>query len=151
MLITASAPYSAIPFRSAVGIESVGEMCTPMSATIIPESLRMRIIEVVHCVVAIDRIMPGPTQPLQRMKEIIHGREDAELPVQQDMAQVCIPISQIRAIDLIRCLHAEEIVQVDLVAVVILLTVQVQLIRHLVGKIKSLVACLFVWHTHNGH
>ena len=95
--------------------------------------------------------MPGSAQPLQRMKEIIYGRENAELPVQQDVAQVCIPIGQIRTIDLVRCLHAEEIVKVDLVAVVILLIVQVQLIRHLVGKIKSLVACLFVWHTHNGH
>ena len=102
--------------------------------------------EVAVGIVAIDGERPSTTVPKKRMEEVVGRSEDAVLPVEEDVTQVGIAVDEIVAVDIIGRLHTEQIVEVDLVAIFVLLVVEVELIRHLIGEEQSLLASLLVIH-----
>ena len=82
----------------------------------------------------------------QRPEEVVGRHEEGVLPVIEDVAQVGVAIGEVVAVDIALVAHAEEIVEVDLVAVVVLLVVEIELVGHLVGEEACLLAGFFVVH-----
>ena len=117
-----------------------------MSATIVKVYGRTIVVVISVGIVAIDGESPSATIPKERVEEIIGSSEDSILPVEQNVTKVGITIGEITTVNVVGCLYAEQIVEVDLVAVFVLLVVEVQLIGHLVGEEQSLLASLLVVH-----
>lgn len=117
-----------------------------MATTIVQVNGGTMIEEVAVGIVAIDGERPSTTVPKKRMEEVVGRSEDAVLPVEEDVTQVGIAVDEIVAVDIIGRLHTEQIVEVDLVAIFVLLVVEVELIRHLIGEEQSLLASLLVIH-----
>ena len=138
---------AAIPAMGATrSIEACMEVVSTMTTAIVPEDSGTIVEEMSVGIVAIDGERPCATVPEQRMEEIVGSSEDAVLPIKEDVTQISIAIDEVVAIDIIRRLHAEQIVEVDLVAIFVLLVVEIELIRHLIGEEQSLLASLLVIH-----
>lgn len=118
-----------------------------VAAAIAPEHARVVVVEVTYAVVTIDGEMPGTTIPRYRIQEVICCGKDGPLPVEEDVAKVGIAICQVVAInEVILCGETEQVVEVDFVAVIVLLIVQVKLVCHLVRDETGFFASAFVTH-----
>ena len=140
------AAQASAPVRTTAAIVAGSEEVAPVSAAIAYVDVGTMVEEVAIGVVAIDGEGPYTAVPEQRVEEIVGGCEDGVLPVEEYVAQVGVAIAQVSAIDIVGSLHAHQVVEIDLVAVLILLVVEVELVGHLVGEEESLLAGLFVAH-----
>ncbi len=145
-VMTICATEATIPVRTTLNIETAMMIEAAVTTTIAVVNRGMTIIVIPYAIITIDGEEPTVVQPRERTEEVVGGSEDGVLPVVQDMTQVGIAVSQIVAIDIISCLDPQEVVKVDLVAVVVLLVVQVQFISHLIREETGLFASLFVAH-----
>lgn len=67
------------------------------------------------------------------------------------MSEVGKPVAQVVLVEVSFGFHAEEVVEVDLIRIVILLVVEVEFVCHLVGQIESLFACSLIAHSRNAN
>lgn len=121
-----------IPMWTTRCIITCVKIWTSMSATIAEIDSGVRIVEMAGVVMMIDGQQPGAAIEGQRAEEIVGCHKQRILPVVQNVAKIGIAVRQIVAIDVACRLHTQKIVQVDLIAIVILLIVEIQLIGHLV-------------------
>ena len=117
-----------------------------MTTTIAVIDSGMTKVIMTYAVMAIDGEIPSAMQPGQWTEEIVSGGEERVLPVKQNVTNVCIAIGQIVAIEVVSRLNAQQIVEIDFIAITILLIGQVQLVCHLIGEEAGLFACFIVTH-----
>ena len=147
---TIHAPEASIPMvGTTVGIEAGVVVQPSVTAAIAPEDERMVIEEVTGVVVAVDGESPGTMQPVEGAQEVVGSGEERILPVEEHIAQVGVAVVEVGTIDIIGPRDAEEVVEVNFVAVVILLVVQVEFVGHLVGEEAGLLTSLFIIHGRN--
>ena len=144
--ITICSAESSIPVRTTMFVEATVMIDATVSAVIAVINRRKTIVKIACAVVTIDGKEPSVMKPSQRTEEVVSGGEDSVLPVVENMTNVSIAISEIVAIDLVCRLDAQQVVEVDFIAVVVLLIIQVELIGHLIREETGLFACLFVAH-----
>lgn len=146
MVVAVVATEATVPMRTTRSVEACAVVESAMSATIACEDDGMSIVVIPRGVVSVDGEHEGSMIPSQRTDEIISCCKERELPVVEDMAKVGVAIGQVIAIDVASGRDAHEIVEVDFVAVVVLLVVEVELIGHLVGEEARLLASFVVVH-----
>ena len=128
-----------------VAASSINMPC--MSASICCIEMRASEVEVVTSrVVAIDAEVPIASFPIEWAVEIGGCEECVPLPIEQYVTQVEVTALPIGTEHIVTPRYTHQIVEVDFVCSFVLFVCQVQLIRHLVGEEKSLVASLFVAH-----
>ena len=138
--------------RTTGSVETMVEIVASVAPTIAPEHAGMIVVEIAYAVVAIDGEVPGSTQPGDRVEEVVGCCENVPLPVEQDMAQVGIAVGQVVAVnDVFLCRQVEKVIEIDFVAVVVLLVVEVQFISHLVREETGFFASAFVAHCLSCH
>ena len=121
---------------------------TSVAASIAPEDMGMIVVEVSYAIVAIDGKIPSAANPGYGVQEVVGGCEEGPLPVEEDVAQVSVAIGEVAAVDdVILRGEAEQIVEVDFVAVIVLLIVEVEFISHLVREEAGFFASSFVAHS----
>lgn len=132
-------------------VEAVVEVVASVAAAITPKHTGMIVVEVTHAVVAVDWEVPSATQPGDGIQKVVRGGEYAPLPIEEDVAKVGIAVCEVVAIDNVALRgEAEEVVEVDFVAVVVLLVVEVELVGHLIGEETGFFASTFVAHSVSG-
>lgn len=95
-------PESAVPRRSAVCIETgMRVVDSAVPATVFPKYAWPFVIEYTDMIAVVDREKPGPRPPIYRMKEIVGCGEQRVLPVVENMTQVCVPVGQVTAINVV--------------------------------------------------
>ena len=144
------ASQTTIPvMRSASTVEAGRIVETSVTATIAEIHVRTVVEETANGIVTVDGIVPCATVPEEGMQEVVCSSKQRVLPIQQDVTQVGIAIGQVVTVGIVCGLHTQQIIQVDLIAVFILLFVQIQLIGHLVREEQSLLASLVIAHGGN--
>jgi hypothetical protein len=120
---------------------------TSVTTSIAPEDMRMIVVEVPHTIVTIDGEIPGAANPGHGVQEVVGGCEEGPLPVEEDVAQVGVATSEVAAVEeVVLRGETEQVVEVDFVAVVVLLVVEVEFISHLVREEAGFFASSFVAH-----
>ena len=143
------ATQSSVPRGSAANVVSVAIVVASVSTSVIPVDGGMTVEVIAACIVVVDGEVPSTAEPSQWAEQIAGGNKCCPLPIVQDVAQVFVSIGQITCVCQIGFrVHRQQVVEVDFVGIVILLVVQVQLVRHFVRQVVSLLACRFVIHSH---
>ena len=137
---------STIPVGTTVGIVAGSEMAATMSAIVGHIHPRMTVVEMCVMIVGIDGEIPAGSTPQHRTQEIVGCHKQSVLPVIQDVAEVGTTIAEADTIQVSTCVQAKQIIHIDLISIVVLVGIEVELVCHLVGKIESLPASLFVTH-----
>ena len=119
---------------------------TTVTATIGMVNSGIAIVVISYTIIAIDGEEPAIVKPRERTEEIVRSSENGILPIVEDVAKVCIAVGQIISIDIVCRLDAEQIVEVDLIAVVVLLIIEIQFVGHLVREETGLLASLSIAH-----
>ena len=146
-MISVVSTEAPVPVRSSARVPSTGMVVVAMSASVAVVEGWPAVIVIVVVIVQVDGEEPSSASPVYGMIEIVRCREEAPLPVVQDSSQVCIPIGQEVAVEVIVRVEPHQIVEVDLVSILILFVVEIQLVGHLVGQVQSLLSGLFVSHS----
>ena len=138
--ITRSKPASFIPTASAVSSPTV-------SAIIIGIEVRTSKEEVVTMRIAgVDTEMPITAVPVKRTIEIGCVYIHTVLPIEKHISEIEITLPPIKAIEIIVCIDAEQVVEIDLIGGFILLIGEVEFVSHLIGQEQCLPACLLITH-----
>ena len=91
--------------------------------------------------------VPETVAPVEWAIEVGGCAEGFPLPVEQDIAQVQVPMLPIGPEHIVTACYTHQIVEVDFVCSLILFVSQVQLVSHLVCQEEGFVACLLVAHS----
>lgn len=90
--------------------------------------------------------VPDIVEEVKRAVEIGRFEEKVVLPVEQDIAQIEVALQPVIAVKVVGRTDAHEIVEVHLIARLILLVGEVELVRHLVRKKQRALAGLVEAH-----
>lgn len=139
-VLTRTEVTSVIPAATAVVMPTV-------SAAIYIEEMRTAIVEVVAMRIAsVDAEVPVTCIPIDGTIEVSGAAEQLILPVEQDVAHIHITVVPVGSVEVGTGVHAQQVVEVDLVRCLILILGQVQLVSHFVSQEQRLLAGLLISH-----
>ena len=131
--------------RVIIGTVSGFAVC-PTIATVTHVSHRALIIIMSGAVVIANGEVPASFEPFYRAQEIIDCGIEPVLRVLENVVKVVVAVGPICAVGLRFTVDAEEIIEIGLINLLILPTIEAEFISHLVCEIKSLLACHAVRH-----
>ena len=131
--------------RVIIGTVSRFAVC-PTIATVTHVSHGALIIIMSGTVVVANGEVPATIEPFYRAQEIIDCGIEPVLRVLEYVVKVVVAVGPICAVGLRFTVDAEEIIEIGLINLLILPTIEAEFISHLVCEIKSLLACHAVRH-----
>ena len=118
----------------------------PALATVTHVSHGALIIIMSGAVVIANGEVPASVEPFYRAQEIVDCGIELVLRVLENVVKVVVAVGPICAVGLRFTVDAEEIIEIGLINLLILPTIEAEFISHLVCEIKSLLACHAVRH-----
>ena len=118
----------------------------PTIATVTHVSHRALIIIMSGAVVIANGEVPATIEPFYRAQEIVDSGIEPVLRFLEYVVKVVVTVGPICAVGLRFTVDAEEIIEIGLINLLILPTIEAEFISHLVCEIKSLLACHAVRH-----
>ena len=118
----------------------------PTIATVTHVSHRALIIIMSGTVVVANGEVPATIEPFYRAQEIVDCGIEPVLRFLEYVVKVVVAVGPICAVGLRFTVDAEEIIEIGLINLLILPTIEAEFISHLVCEIKSLLACHAVRH-----
>ena len=131
--------------RVIIGTVSGFSVC-PTIATVTHVSHRALIIIMSGAVVIANGEVPASFEPFYRAQEIVDRGIEPVLRFLEYVVKVVVAVGPICAVGLRFTVDAEEIIEIGLINLLILPTIEAEFISHLVCEIKSLLACHAVRH-----
>ena len=131
--------------RVIIGTVSGFAVC-PTIATVTHVSHRALIIIMSGAVVIANGEVPATIEPFYRAQEIVDCGIEPVLRFLEYVVKVVVAVGPICAVGLRFTVDAEEIIEIGLINLLILPTIEAEFISHLVCEIKSLLACHAVRH-----
>ena len=131
--------------RVIIGTVSGFSVC-PTIATVTHVSHGALIIIMSGAVVIANGEMPTSFEPFYRAQEIVDCGVEPVLRFLEYVVKVVVTVGPICAVGLRFTVDAEEIIEIGLINLLILPTIEAEFISHLVCEIKSLLACHAVRH-----
>ena len=131
--------------RVIIGTVSGFSVC-PTIATVTHVSHRALIIIMSGAVVIANGEVPASFEPFYRAQEIVDRRIEPVLRFLEYVVKVVVAVGPICAVGLRFTVDAEEIIEIGLINLLILPTIEAEFISHLICEIKSLLACHTVRH-----
>lgn len=131
--------------RVIIGTVSGFAVC-PTIATVTHVSHRALIIIMSGTVVVANGEVPATIEPFYRAQEIVDCGIEPVLRFLEYVVKVVVTVGPICAVGLRFTVDAEEIIEIGLINLLILPTIEAEFISHLVCEIKSLLACHAVRH-----
>lgn len=131
--------------RVIIGTVSGFAVC-PTIATVTHVSHGALIIIMSGTVVVANGEVPATIEPFYRAQEIVDCGIEPVLRVLENVVKVVVAVGPICAVGLRFTVDAEEIIEIGLINLLILPTIEAEFISHLVCEIKSLLACHAVRH-----
>ena len=131
--------------RVIIGTVSGFAVC-PTIATVTHVSHGALIIIMSGAVVIANGEMPTSFEPFYRAQEIVDCGVEPVLRFLEYVVKVVVTVGPICAVGLRFTVDAEEIIEIGLINLLILPTIEAEFISHLVCEIKSLLACHAVRH-----
>ena len=131
--------------RVIIGTVSGFSVC-PTIATVTHVSHGALIIIMSGAVVIANGEVPTSFEPFYRAQEIIDCGIEPVLRFLEYVVKVVVAVGPICAVGLRFTVDAEEIIEIGLINLLILPTIEAEFISHLVCEIKSLLACHAVRH-----
>ena len=131
--------------RVIIGTVSGFAVC-PTIATVTHVSHRALIIIMSGAVVVANGEVPATIEPFYRAQEIVDCGIEPVLRFLEYVVKVVVAVGPICAVGLRFTVDAEEIIEIGLINLLILPTIEAEFISHLVCEIKSLLACHAVRH-----
>lgn len=131
--------------RVIIGTVSGFAVC-PTIATVTHVSHRALIIIMSGAVVIANGEVPATIEPFYRAQEIVDCGIEPVLRFLENVVKVVVAVGPICAVGLRFTVDAEEIIEIGLINLLILPTIEAEFISHLVCEIKSLLACHAVRH-----
>ena len=131
--------------RVIIGTVSGFAVC-PTIATVTHVSHGALIIIMSGAVVIANGEVPASFEPFYRAQEIVDRRIEPVLRFLEYVVKVVVAVGPICAVGLRFTVDAEEIIEIGLINLLILPTIEAEFISHLVCEIKSLLACHAVRH-----
>lgn len=131
--------------RVIIGTVSGFAVC-PTIATVTHVSHRALIIIMSGTVVVANGEVPATIEPFYRAQEIVDCGIEPVLRFLEYVVKVVVAVGPICAVGLRFTVDAEEIIEIGLINLLILPTIEAEFISHLVCEIKSLLACHAVRH-----
>ena len=131
--------------RVIIGTVSGFAVC-PTIATVTHVSHRALIIIMSGAVVIANGEVPASFEPFYRAQEIVDCGIEPVLRFLEYVVKVVVAVGPICAVGLRFTVDAEEIIEIGLINLLILPTIEAEFISHLVCEIKSLLACHAVRH-----
>ena len=131
--------------RVIIGAVSGFSVC-PTIATVTHVSHGALIIIMSGAVVIANGEVPATIEPFYRAQEIIDCGIEPVLRFLEYVVKVVVAVGPICAVGLRFTVDAEEIIEIGLINLLILPTIEAEFISHLVCEIKSLLACHAVRH-----
>ena len=131
--------------RVIIGTVSGFAVC-PTIATVTHVSHRALIIIMSGTVVVANGEVPATIEPFYRAQEIVDCGIEPVLRFLENVVKVVVAVGPICAVGLRFTVDAEEIIEIGLINLLILPTIEAEFISHLVCEIKSLLACHAVRH-----
>ena len=131
--------------RVIIGTVSGFAVC-PTIATVTHVSHGALIIIMSGAVVIANGEMPASFVPFYRAQEIVDCGIEPVLRFLEYVVKVVVAVGPICAVGLRFTVDAEEIIEIGLINLLILPTIEAEFISHLVCEIKSLLACHAVRH-----
>ena len=131
--------------RVIIGTVSGFAVC-PTIATVAHVSHRALIIIMSGAVVIANGEVPTSFEPFYRAQEIVDCGIEPVLRFLEYVVKVVVAVGPICAVGLRFTVDAEEIIEIGLINLLILPTIEAEFISHLVCEIKSLLACHAVRH-----
>ena len=131
--------------RVIIGTVSGFAVC-PTIATVTHVSHRALIIIMSGAVVIANGEVPASFEPFYRAQEIVDRGIEPVLRFLEYVVKVVVAVGPICAVGLRFTVDAEEIIEIGLINLLILPTIEAEFISHLVCEIKSLLACHAVRH-----
>ena len=131
--------------RVIIGTVSGFSVC-PTIATVTHVSHRALIIIMSGTVVVANGEVPATIEPFYRAQEIVDCGIEPVLRFLEYVVKVVVAVGPICAVGLRFTVDAEEIIEISLINLLILPTIEAEFISHLVCEIKSLLACHAVRH-----
>lgn len=131
--------------RVIIGTVSGFAVC-PTIATVTHVSHGALIIIMSGAVVIANGEVPATIEPFYRAQEIVDRGIEPVLRFLEYVVKVVVAVGPICAVGLRFTVDAEEIIEIGLINLLILPTIEAEFISHLVCEIKSLLACHAVRH-----
>ena len=131
--------------RVIIGTVSGFSVC-PTIATVTHVSHGALIIIMSGTVVVANGEVPATIEPFYRAQEIVDCGIEPVLRFLEYVVKVVVAVGPICAVGLRFTVDAEEIIEIGLINLLILPTIEAEFISHLVCEIKSLLACHAVRH-----
>ena len=131
--------------RVIIGTVSGFAVC-PTIATVTHVSHGALIIIMSGAVVIANGEVPASFEPFYRAQEIVDRGIEPVLRFLEYVVKVVVAVGPICAVGLRFTVDAEEIIEIGLINLLILPTIEAEFISHLVCEIKSLLACHAVRH-----
>ena len=131
--------------RVIIGTVSGFSVC-PTIATVTHVSHGALIIIMSGAVVIANGEVPASFEPFYRAQEIVDCGIEPVLRFLEYVVKVVVAVGPICAVGLRFTVDAEEIIEIGLINLLILPTIEAEFISHLVCEIKSLLACHAVRH-----
>lgn len=131
--------------RVIIGTVSGFAVC-PTIATVTHVSHGALIIIMSGTVVIANGEVPATIEPFYRAQEIVDCGIEPVLRFLENVVKVVVAVGPICAVGLRFTVDAEEIIEIGLINLLILPTIEAEFISHLVCEIKSLLACHAVRH-----
>ena len=131
--------------RVIIGTVSGFAVC-PTIATVTHVSHGALIIIMSGAVVIANGEVPTSFEPFYRAQEIVDCGIEPVLRFLEYVVKVVVAVGPICAVGLRFTVDAEEIIEIGLINLLILPTIEAEFISHLVCEIKSLLACHAVRH-----
>lgn len=131
--------------RVIIGTVSGFAVC-PTIATVTHVSHGALIIIMSGAVVIANGEVPATIEPFYRAQEIVDCGIEPVLRFLEYVVKVVVAVGPICAVGLRFTVDAEEIIEIGLINLLILPTIEAEFISHLVCEIKSLLACHAVRH-----
>ena len=128
-----------------IGTMSGFAVC-PTLATVTHVSHRALIIIMSGTVVVANGEVPASVEPFYRAQEIVDCRIEPVLRILENVVKVVVAVGPICAVGLRFTVDAEEIIEIGLINLFVLPTIEAEFISHLVCEVKSLLACHVVRH-----
>ena len=118
----------------------------PALATVTHVSHGALIIIMSGAIVIANGEVPTTIEPFYRAQEIVDSGIEPVLRFLEYVVKVVVAVGPICAVGLRFTVDAEEIIEIGLINLLILPTIEAEFISHLVCEIKSLLACHAVRH-----
>ena len=92
-------------------------------------------------IASVDRVVPSSSSPSQRTVEVVQPHVAVPLVSAEHVPEVGVAAAPPASVEVALVVHAEQVVEVDLVCQFILFVVEVELVCHLVGEEQGFALC----------